>query len=327
MRIEQFVWKLAIILSFAGNAWSQESGAERLKGLDFLVGEWVAEYTMTNDIPEVGLVKGSRIVDRNTFRRTLNGNALELTISQTQNGESIPPSREVTCWDPDSRALVHTIYGEGFFGRGSWRQEGDTWVLDWQVSTTAGRTYKGRSNHRSLGPDEFTWQILDFTVDDKPMADGPLVHFKRVPPPLSPGQEKMKAFEFLIGEWEQESPTGTTTSVTYRWLNNQSFIEFRAGDYMEIMGWDPVNKRYVSWAFGTQGGYGLLVWSGKGDQWTVEADPIYYDRHGGGHPMRLEMKIIDHETMELSGRFGTNKWSAKARKVVSEKGEAESSSE
>ena len=277
----------------------------------------MAETTQPMDVPELGLKKGMDVRIQNSFKTTMNGNAIELTLSRSCDGKSLSTNREIACWDPKRKAVAHVILGDDLFGSGVWKLDGDCCVLDWEVTTSENRVYKAKSILDNTGPDEYTLQFVDFTIDGGSQPDGEVIHFKRAPQPLSPGQEKMKVFELLIGKWESKTSDGKTSTQTYRWLNNQSFIEFRDGDYMEIMGWDPVKERYVSWCYGTHGGIALAVWKKHGDVWSIKCVPHFYDRHGFGIPSEFEMKFIDDKTVEVSGRFGHNHFSAKNTRVES----------
>jgi hypothetical protein len=300
-----------------GQVWSADDNLDHLKPLHFLIGDWVGQAVQPIDVPELEIEKGMDVRIQNSYKPMLNGNAIELTMSRSCDGKPLSTNREIMCWDPERKVVTHVIIGDGLYGNGVWKLGGEECVLDWEVTTSEDRVYKAKSRLKSVGRDEFTWQIVDFTINGESQSDGEVVHFKRAPQPLSPGQEKMKVFDFLIGEWESKTNDGKTSTHTYRWLNNQSFIEFRDGDYMEIMGWDPVKERYVSWCYGTHGGIALAVWKKKGDVWMTKCVPHFYDRHGFGIPSEFEMKIIDDETMEVSGRFGHSYISAKNTKVKS----------
>ena len=100
-----------------------------------------------------------------------------------------------------------------------------------------------------------------------------------------PGIEKMKALSGLVGSWLGEDGN----VVTYKWINNKSYIEMIAGDYREITGWDFSEEKYVSWGFGTHGGQGKHIWEQEDQNtWTRTCD--WLNRRG--QELSIETEIV-----------------------------------
>jgi uncharacterized protein (TIGR02246 family) len=84
--------------------------------------------------------------------------------------------------------------------------------------------------------------------------------------------------EWLIGEWSAEDRGVSMTSVC-RWVANKSFVERKyaltqpdgtttAG--VQIIGWNPETGRVQSWAFNSDGGHAVGVWSPAENGWSAE---------------------------------------------------------
>ena len=98
--------------------------------------------------------------------------------------------------------------------------------------------------------------------------------------------EHMKIFEPLIGQWvyigETQGdtpgigPKGTEfgSTLTYNWVINNSAVEIhwrgksadrQAVQFVELVGWDPKERKLVSQGFSSFGGVEYNVWNRDGD--------------------------------------------------------------
>ena len=118
---------------------------------------------------------------------------------------------------------------------------------------------------------------------------------------LTPGQENLEQFEMLIGTWESKSGSGKTTRATYEWINNRSYILFKMGDYLEVIGWDLREGMVTSWGFGTHGGQGKLIWTKEGDVWKLSAE--WLDRWGKTVPIGRTIRAKNGE-IETTFSYG-----------------------
>lgn len=97
--------------------------------------------------------------------------------------------------------------------------------------------------------------------------------------------EHLKALEWMIGEWVDESEESTVETVC-KWTTNKSFLTrtFRvsAGDDdplegTQVVGWDPLTGVIRSWVFDSDGGYLEGTWSFKGGSWAVKSSGYLSD--------------------------------------------------
>ena len=89
----------------------------------------------------------------------------------------------------------------------------------------------------------------------------------------------LKGLEWMIGEWVDDS-TGQTIRLACRWTSNQNYISrtFSVSNEggvvssgLQIIGWDPRQKRIRSWLFDSNGGHVAGVWTQRDDRWVVQS--------------------------------------------------------
>jgi len=110
-------------------------------------------------------------------------------------------------------------------------------------------------------------RVTDIELDDKPAE----------PPPSN--YEHLKELEWMIGSWFDQD-ANITIQTDCEWTKNRNFITrsfaMMIGDQidksgMQIVGWDPVNKKIHSWVFDSDGAYSEGDWTRKGDnKWIIE---------------------------------------------------------
>lgn len=110
-------------------------------------------------------------------------------------------------------------------------------------------------------------RVTDVDLDDKPAE----------PPPSN--YEHLKELEWMIGDWIDEDEN-VTIETDCDWTKNRNYITrsfaMAIGDRidksgMQIVGWDPVNKKIHSWVFDSDGAYSEGDWTRKGDnKWIIE---------------------------------------------------------
>ena len=112
------------------------------------------------------------------------------------------------------------------------------------------------------------------------------------------GIERMKALSGLVGSWLGEGGN----VVTYKWINNKSYIEMIDGDYREITGWDFSEEKYVSWGFGTHGGHGKHIWRQEDQNtWTRTCD--WLNRWGQALPIETKM-VLKGDELSFTMKYG-----------------------
>jgi hypothetical protein len=98
------------------------------------------------------------------------------------------------------------------------------------------------------------------------------------PPTVQSNYEHLKELEWMVGTWVDQDEQ-VTIETNCHWAKNQNFLirsfSVSARDRirlsgMQIIGWDPANKRIRSWVFDSNGGFGEGQWSKKGKAWHVQ---------------------------------------------------------
>lgn len=97
----------------------------------------------------------------------------------------------------------------------------------------------------------------------------------RVEIPADPGQ--LKDLDFLVGTWTAEQD-GTRFETTCRWINDNHLLERWYAAYKgkqlvahgrQMIGWDPLAGRVVSWTFTSDGGFAAGAWMPHEGAWHV----------------------------------------------------------
>lgn len=298
------------------SGWAQTSEQNPIRDLSFLIGTWEASSVAQSDLPELKIVKGDTINTRIENRWLAGGNAMEMNIQRGDEDSFQPSTSEMIVWDPESKRLKHKIFSEQLAGSGEWKKVSDgVWHLRWKATTNDGDVYEGTSVHRAADDGTWEWQLVDYSVNGKALPDTENAKHHRVLPSTGPGQEKMQALAFLVGEWEEVDQNGQVSTRVCRWINNQAFIECRNGDYLEILGWDPVSESYKSWAFGTAGGIGTLDMEVGEGTIRYSANPYFYDRWGNGIKAEFQITMVGDDELVGKGHFGSVMTSVRAKRV------------
>ncbi|MDH3718311.1 MAG: SgcJ/EcaC family oxidoreductase [Planctomycetota bacterium] len=110
------------------------------------------------------------------------------------------------------------------------------------------------------------------------------VRDSRVPLPADPGQ--LAELDFLVGTWTVEQD-GTRLETKYRWINDKHLLErwytAHKGEKLvshgrQMIGWDPLAGRIVSWTFTSEGGFAAGAWVPMEDGWAVATVGVLQDR-------------------------------------------------
>jgi uncharacterized protein (TIGR02246 family) len=111
-----------------------------------------------------------------------------------------------------------------------------------------------------------------------------LVDVREQPGAIS-GRDQIRALEWLVGEWVDESKNEAIRS-TFRWSDDKQAIlrEFTVrSDGKVVMtgtqriGWDPRTEQIKSWEFDSDGGHGEGLWARLGDEWVIKATAVLED--------------------------------------------------
>jgi hypothetical protein len=96
---------------------------------------------------------------------------------------------------------------------------------------------------------------------------------EEMPLPKSPLNE----LAWTVGDWivDGENPSFESS---VKWSKNGAFLihSFRVSNPkadphsgMQIIAWDPAEKRIRSWTYDSRGGFGEETWSRSGDRWSI----------------------------------------------------------
>ncbi len=103
--------------------------------------------------------------------------------------------------------------------------------------------------------------------------------------PEVPPAERLKALEWLVGEWVSES-NEAVVHTTCGWSENKNFLLRSFTVQMQgkpaltgqqRIGWNPLTRQFKSWVFDSDGGFGEGDWSSDGDRWIIQARGIRSD--------------------------------------------------
>ncbi len=97
--------------------------------------------------------------------------------------------------------------------------------------------------------------------------------------------ERLKDLEWMVGNWvDQDEETTVTTECSWTKNNNfltRSFTVHVGGQIemagMQIIGWDPLEKKIRSWVFDSDGGFAQGSWKKLGNQWHVHQTGVLPD--------------------------------------------------
>jgi len=101
--------------------------------------------------------------------------------------------------------------------------------------------------------------------------------------------DKLKALEWLIGDWEDQAGE-ITIKTACRWSRNKNFMirsfAVSMGDEvemsgMQVIGWDPAENVIRAWLFDSDGGFATGVWKQQGQRWTVHTTATLEDGRKG----------------------------------------------
>lgn len=103
--------------------------------------------------------------------------------------------------------------------------------------------------------------------------------------PGAPHSERLKALEWLVGDWVSES-ADAVVHTTCAWADNKSYllrsftVQWHGKPALtgqQRIGWDPLARQFRSWVFDSDGGFGAGEVSHDGDRWLIKAHGVRSD--------------------------------------------------
>jgi hypothetical protein len=260
---------------------------DHLKALEWMIGDWVGEYTMPEGTPEWGEA-GAKIQSRASFRWAPNKSFIILEGCDIVGGKPGSWIQEFIAWDAANGKLVHRLFSDnGGFGDGVWSKHDDGWHLKWSATGPDKTKYTGTSVLASVSPDAYSWQMKDMTKDAEALPTWPKVTLRRVAAPAAIPDNLREEIEHLVGQWSVDLTQGdekTTaiwsvewapgkTCLIYTWqVTSSSSIEGPLPISTAVAGWDADKKQWTQLGFSSNGDHDVLryklteddVWIGDG---------------------------------------------------------------
>jgi len=146
---------------------------ERLRELEWLVGEWLDESPDS--------------VVHTTCRWTGDQNFLLRDFTVRVQGKSVMSVNERIGWDPSTRQIKSWVFdSEGGFGCGLWSRHGNEWVIKSTGIMPDGRTATATHVLTRVNPQSVRWASIERTVGDQVVPDhAEYVLVRRPPQPQS----------------------------------------------------------------------------------------------------------------------------------------------
>ena len=145
------------------------SPRERLAELEWLVGRW-EEADKENDLTISSQYNWAR-----------GGNYLTRNVSVKKAGQVTLEGFQIIGWDPlEDRLRTWTFDDEGGYSEGHFTRNGDRWLLREVGVTPDGNRTSADNTFTKLGPDRFTWESNNRTLDGDPQPSVSRIEVRRV---------------------------------------------------------------------------------------------------------------------------------------------------
>ena len=122
------------------------------------------------------------------------------------------------------------------------------------------------------------------------------------PPEAASSDEPLKEFEWLIGDWTNET-SGAKCALTCKWALNKRFLEMDYDTKKDndeptkvavMLGFDPGADELRSWFFDSEGGNGMSRWERDGNTWTSQSRGVLGDGQAGTSVNSIQ--FVDDDT-------------------------------
>jgi uncharacterized protein (TIGR02246 family) len=144
------------------------SNYEKLRGLEWAVGEWASEGDK-ND------------TERLSVSWAENQNFIHATFSTTVKGITVGSAQHTIGWDPLGKKIRAWIFdATGGFGEGTWTQDDTKWILKKGTVLQDGKKEAGTYILTPVDAETITLQGKDRTLDGNKLPDTVKIKLKRV---------------------------------------------------------------------------------------------------------------------------------------------------
>lgn len=162
---------LVVSSLLVGQAEESVSHYERLKGLEFYVGEWIGKGQVSEDADDPAA--GEEVTVSVTTNWILNKNVLVADWKVQVHDEIVNRGKWLWWWDTkvgQIRAL--SVMTMGSYGESIWTQPGDKWVAEWTGATGKGEDSCSILTTSVVGSDTIIHDWSQQKRGKKPQPDG-----------------------------------------------------------------------------------------------------------------------------------------------------------
>ena len=157
-------WLLA---SVREAAYTDPSNYEHLRGLDWMIGEWVDE-------------KAEGPAGHITFEWAPSDNFIVALRTADYKDVSLDNGMQMIGWDPVSKQIRSWSFeADGGFGESVWTREGAKWVVKTKATAADGRAVTATNIITPVDENTVKWQSKERTVGGKPVPDTKETTMKR----------------------------------------------------------------------------------------------------------------------------------------------------
>ncbi len=242
------------------------------------------------------VVKAIMAESEATVKAFNSGDAAALAAMFIDDGELVDEDGTVT----ESRAEIAALFDRFFT-----RFPKATLELEITDAREIGDVVVIEEGMRRITTDQgaATAQVRYVAVRTKQGDAWPLASYREFSDdPLPSPAEMLASLDWIVGDWLDESPDGTT-QISYRWSDDGNFL---IGEYnlsvggkptaksVQRIGWDPVEGTLRSWTFDSDGGFSEGEWLGTDDGWVVKSEATLPDGTIGSATITIRPSDADH---------------------------------
>jgi uncharacterized protein (TIGR02246 family) len=109
-----------------------------------------------------------------------------------------------------------------------------------------------------------------------------ITNVREEPDPLVRPHDRLKDLEWMVGDWIDEG-ADAVVRVHCQWSQDENFlfrtftVKRQGKPVMSVsqrIGWDAVARRFRSWEFDSDGGFGEGTWSRDGERWIIKSSGV-----------------------------------------------------
>lgn len=163
-------WQVASVREFADDP--DPTPADKLKDMEWLVGDWVDESPDVEVDASVQWDEGRNfIIGKYTIKR---------------KGQKLLVTDQRIGWDPVQQKIRSWFFTtDGGFGEGVWTRSGDRWVVKITGTSGDGQSNSATFTYTMMSKDRYQWRATDRVVGDDVDEDREVVIVRKAPKPGS----------------------------------------------------------------------------------------------------------------------------------------------